>query len=101
MRDWVPVNARRMEPGVRNKIEPFARCAVEAAAPRTVLAAHRMLRASFGITEWALNNVGFLNAETTWHPENVRIYVDEVNRHRSVHTRKEGKLYRSLRQSSV
>ena len=89
VREWLPLAARTLDPETLAKVEPHARSAVEATDPKAVKAAHRMLRASFGITEWTLNNLGFLDTDTTWHPENVRVYVDEVNRHRSVHTRKE------------
>ena len=89
MREWLPLAARTLDPETLALVEPHARSAVEATDPKAVKAAHRMLRASFGLTEWALNNLGFLNADTTWHPENVRVYVDEVNRRRSVDTRQE------------
>ena len=89
VREWLPLAARTLDPETLAKVESYARSAVEATDPKAVKAAHRMLRASFGITEWTLNNVGFLNADTTWHPENVRIFVDEVNRRRSVDTRQE------------
>ena len=89
MREWLPVSARALDPEFLAKVEPHARSAVEAADPKAVKAAHRMLRASFGIITWVLGNVGFLDPETVWHPENVRVYVDEVNRGRSVDTRQE------------
>ena len=78
MRDWLPVNARRMEPRVRNKIEPAVRSCVEEADPKAVKAAHRMLRLSFGVFEWALAELGTINAETVYHPDNVTQYVSEV-----------------------
>ena len=78
MRDWLPVNARRMEPRVRNKIEPAVRSCVEEADPTAVKAAHRMLRLSFGVFEWALAELGTINTETVYHPDNVAQYVSEV-----------------------
>ena len=94
--EWLPRSARALDPETLAKVEPHARSAVEAAGPKTVLDVQRMLRASFGITAWTLDELGFLNTETTWHPNNVRVYVDEVNRHRSVDTRQE--LGRTLRE---
>ena len=48
-----------------------------------------MLRASFGINIRALDELGFLDLETVWHPENARVFVEEVNGHRSVDWRQE------------
>ena len=87
--EWLPLSARALDPETLAKVEPHARSAVEAAGPKTVLDVQRMLRASFGITAWTLDELGFLNTETTWHPNNVRVCVDEVNGHRSVDTRQE------------
>ena len=87
--EWLPRSARALDPATLAKVEPHARSAVEAAGPKIVLDVQRMLRASFGITAWTLDELGFLNTETTWHPNNVRVYVDEVNRHLSVDTRQE------------
>ena len=87
--EWLPRSARTLDPETLAKVEPHARSAAEAAGPKTVMDVQRMLRASFGITAWTLDELGFLNTETTWHPNNVRVFVDEVNRHRSVDTRQE------------
>ena len=87
--EWLPVSARGLKPDALAKIEPAARSAVRAAAPRTVADVHRMLRASFGINAWALNEVGFLADETTWHPDSVQRFVDEFNAHQSVDWRQE------------
>lgn len=86
---WLPVSARGLKPDILAKVEPAARSAVRAAAPRTVTDVHRMLRASFGITAWTLNELGFLAVETTWHPDSVQRFVDEFNAHRSVDWRQE------------
>lgn len=88
---WLPVKARALEPLVLAKIEPYARAAVEAAGPTTVSDVRRMLRASFGINEWMLDEVGFLDPETVWHPENVRQYIERANGHRSVDWRQEAR----------
>lgn len=84
VREWLPLNARDMEPRVREKIEPTVRACVEAAAPHTVQTARRMLRVSFGAFEWALAELGTTNRETVCHPDNVDHYVSEVNGHRSI-----------------
>ena len=88
---WLPEDARHLDRRTLERIEPQARSAVEMAAPRTVRDVHRMLRVSFGVTNWTLDEVGFLNTETTWHPENGRAYVDDVNAHRSVDWRQEAR----------
>ena len=87
--EWLPLTARALDPETLAKVEPHARSAVEAAGPTTVSDVQRMLRASFGINTWALDNMGFLNPETVWHPETVRIFVDDINGHQSVDTRQE------------
>ena len=46
--------------------------------PKTVDAAHRMLRHSFGLSEWALTVLGTVDDETVYHPDNVALYVAEV-----------------------
>ena len=87
--EWLPVAARALDPEVLAVVEPSARSAVSAAAARTVADVRRMLRASFGITAWALEELGFLAVETTWHPDSVRRFVDEANAHRSVDWRQQ------------
>ena len=87
--EWLPVSARALKPRVLAKVEPHARSAVEAAGPTTVRDVKRMLRASFGINIRALDELGFLDLETVWHPENARVFVEEVNGHRSVDWRQE------------
>ena len=82
--EWLPVAARTLDPEVLSTVEPPARSAVRAAAPNTVADAHRMLRASFGISVWALDELGFLAVETVWHPDSIRRFVDEFNAHQSV-----------------
>ena len=94
--EWLPLTARALAPETLAKVEPHVRSAVEAAGPTTVNDVQRMLRASFDINIWALDNMGFLSPETVWHPETVRIFVDEVNGHRSVDTRQQ--LSRTLRE---
>ena len=81
---WLPVCARGLDPETLAMVEPHARAAAAAAQPGTVSDVHRMLRAAFGINAWALDELGFLDPETVWHPTNVRVWVDEVNAHRSV-----------------
>ena len=75
---WVPMNARGMDPRVRNKIESSVRDCVQRTGPTTVDAAHRMLRHSFGLSEWALTTLGTVDDETVYHPDNVALYVAEV-----------------------
>ena len=94
--EWTPVDARGLDPLVLAKIEPFARAAVAAAGPSSVSNVRRLLRASFGISAWMLAEVGSLGVETVWHPENVRIFVEKVNGHRSVDWRQD--VHRTLKQ---
>lgn len=87
--EWLPQCARGLDPETLNKVEPHARPAAAAALPRTVADAHRMLRTSFEMNLWALEEMGFLDPKTVWHPANVRVWVDEINGHRSVDWRRE------------
>ena len=50
-----------------------------------------MLRASFDINLWTLDELGYLRLETVWHPERARVFVDEVNDDRSVDWRQEAR----------
>ena len=85
------MNATNMEPRIREKIEPTVRSCVEAADPTTVRSAQRTLRVSFGVTEWALAELGTLNKETIYHPDNVDHYVSVANGHRSIDWQKEAR----------
>lgn len=80
-----------MEPRIREKIEPAVRSCVEEADPKTVIGVQRMLRVSFGVTEWALAELGTLNKETIYHPDNVDHYVSVANGHRSIDWQKEAR----------
>ena len=88
---WLPLSARALDPKILAKVEPHARSAVEAAASTTVADVHRMLRASFDISVWTLDELGYLSSETVWHPERARVFVDEVNGHRSVDWRQDAR----------
>ena len=88
---WLPTNAKRMEPRVREKIEPTVRSCVEATGPHNVEAAHRMLRVSFGVFEWALAELGTTNQETVCHPDNVDHYIVGANGHRSIDWQREAR----------
>ena len=70
-------------------IEPLVRSSVQAAEPTTVREAHRMLRETFPYVEYGLEKFGFLDLETLWHPENVRVFVDRDNAHRTKDSRKQ------------
>ena len=87
--EWLPVCARGLDPETLAQVEPQARPAAAAAQPATVSDVHRMLRAAFGINMWALDELGFLDPATVWHPTNARVWVDEANAHRSVDWRQE------------
>ena len=87
--EWLPVCARALDPAALAAVEPHARSAAAAAQPRTVSDVHRMLRVAFDHTLWTLDELGFLDPATVWHPENGRIWVDEVNADRSVDWRQE------------
>ena len=86
---WLPQCARNLDPGTLNKVEPHARSAAAAAQPRTVADAHRVLRTSFEMNLWALEEMGFVDPVTVWHPANIRVWIDEVNADRSVDWRRE------------
>ena len=86
---WLPVSAQGLDPETVAKVEPEARAAAAAAQPGTVSDVHRMLRASFGISTWALDELGFLDPATVWHPTTVRAWVDEVCADQSVDWRQE------------
>ena len=87
--EWLPVCARALDPETLAAVEPHVRSAAAAAQPRTVSDVHRILRVAFDHTLWTLDELGFLDPATVWHPENGRVWVDEVNADRSVDWRQE------------
>ena len=81
--EWLPVKVRGMKPEALARIEPHVRTVVAAAAPTTVTTVHGMLRAAFDYVDWALDELGILQVETVWHPDNLHHFVAEENGHRS------------------
>ena len=89
--EWLPLNARGLEPRDLAAIQPLVRFCVDQAAPRTLREGKGMLRETFAIMIWAFQELGTLRVELVFDPDIVESFVARNNGGRSISSQRDAR----------